>query len=95
MTSEYKTESGDLDHLSDHLWVFLLLSSRGVQVVFLLHLLQVGFLLLGVQLLEGLVGLVVEHHQVPANGGLEQKPRRAGEGEEEGADLLQTLKPER
>ena len=74
MTSEYKMESGDLDHLSDHLWVFLLLSSRGVQVVLLLHLLQVCLLLLGVQLLKGLVGLVVEHDQVPAYGGSEQEP---------------------
>ena len=54
--------------------IFGLLSSRGVQVVLLLHLLQVCLLLLGVQLLEGLVGLVVQHHQVPANGGSERTP---------------------
>ena len=74
MTNDIGIQNGDLDHLSDHLWVFLLLSSRGVQVVLLLHLLQVCLLLLGVQLLKGLVGLVVEHDQVPADGGSEQKP---------------------
>ena len=42
-------------------------SGRSVQVVFLLHLLQVRLLLLSVQLLEGLVGLVVEDDQVSEN----------------------------
>ena len=43
------------------------LASRSVQVVFLLHLLQVCLLLLSVQLLESLVRLVVQDHQIPGH----------------------------
>ncbi len=43
----------------------VLVSSWCLEIVFLLHLLQVVFLLLRVELLESLRGLVVEHHQVP------------------------------
>ena len=45
------------------------LAGWSVQVVFLLHLLQVSLLLLSVQLLESLVRLVVEHHQIPEHKG--------------------------
>ena len=43
-------------------------SARCVEVVLFLHLLEVSFLLLRVHLLERLVSLVVQHHQVPSNG---------------------------
>ena len=65
------------------------LAGRSVQVVFLLHLLQVCFLFLGVQLLEGLVCLVVQDHQIPAHKGWAQI------SSSQTPYLLHTLKPER
>jgi hypothetical protein len=43
----------------------VLVSPWRLEIVFLFHLLEIVFLLLSVELLEGLRGLVVEHHQVP------------------------------
>jgi hypothetical protein len=51
----------------------VLVSSWRLEIVFLLHLLEVVFLLLCVELLEGLRGLVVEHHQVPRKREREKK----------------------
>ena len=45
-------------------------SARCVEVVLFLHLLEVSFLLLRVHLLERLVSLVVQNHQVPSNGSI-------------------------
>ncbi len=50
-----------------------LVSSWRLEIVFLLHLLEVVLLLLCVELLEGLRGLVVEHHQVPRRREKERK----------------------
>jgi hypothetical protein len=51
----------------------VLVSSWRLEIVFLLHLLEIVFLLLCVELLKGLRGLVVEHHQVPREREREKK----------------------